>query len=693
MPVEILGTVYERFLGKVIRLTAGHQAKVEEKPEVRKAGGVYYTPSYIVEYIVRNTVGKQIEGQSPAQLAGSKNKPPFRILDMACGSGSFLLGAYQCLQDHCLRWYIEHNPETNKKAVYQDPRHGQWRLTIEEKKRILTTHIFGVDIDPQAVEVTKLSLLLKALEGEDNASLSRQLELFRARALPNLADNIKCGNSLIGPDYFTGGLIYDPEEMKRVNPFDWRQGFPDAMEAGGFDCIIGNPPYIRIQTMKEWAPLEVEIYKELFHAGSAGNYDIYVVFIEQGLKLLNAKGSLGFICPHKFFNSKYGSPLRGIIAKGQHLSHVVHFADQQIFAGATTYTCMLFLEKAGAQECWFRLADEIEKWKATQSARDAFIPARNITDKEWNFQPGDGVRLFRKLQRMPVKLGDVASIFVGLQTSADPVFVFKDVLSLKGRTVSVYSKQLDEIISIETDLLKPVVRSGNIGRYFADATAAVLFPYEFDNGKAKLIPENVLKKTFPKAWSYLLRNKHLLAEREHGKFKTTGWYQLYPKNLDLWEQPKILVPYMSTRLNACFDTDNRYFVNVTTGGFGVTISWRHGDMRYFTGLLNSRLLNWMMKKVSTKFHGGYFGANKQFLVQLAIRAVNLNDYRDKTAHDRMVTLVDSMLTLHKHFASAKSEAQKEIIQRQIAATDAEIDRLVYELYGLTDEEIAIIEGD
>ena len=116
LPVEILGTVYERFLGKVIRLTAGHQAKVEEKPEVRKAGGVYYTPAYIVDYIVEQTVGRQIEGRSPAQLAGGKDKPPFRVLDMACGSGSFLLGAYQCLLDHCLKWYAEHKPEKHQEG-------------------------------------------------------------------------------------------------------------------------------------------------------------------------------------------------------------------------------------------------------------------------------------------------------------------------------------------------------------------------------------------------------------------------------------------------------------------------------------------------------------------------------------------------------------------------------------------------
>jgi len=374
-------------LGKVIRLTAGHQAKVEEKPGVRKAGGVYYTPAYIVEYIVKHTVGLQVEGQSPAQLAGgpagNKDRPPFRVLDMACGSGSFLLGAYQCLLDYCFKWYIEHKPETFKKAVYKDPRGGEWRLTIEEKKRILTTHIFGVDIDAQAVEVSKLSLLLKVLEGETDQSLSLSQLPFGDRALPNLADNIKCGNSLIGPDYFTGRLIADPEEMKRVNPFDWSQGFPEAIKAGGFDCVIGNPPYIRIQTMKEWAPLEVEIYKELFRAGGTGNYDIYVVFIEQGLKLLNPQGHLGFICPHKFFNSQYGEPVRAIIAKGKHLSQAVHFGDQQVFDTATTYTCLLFLHKSPTEECRFVKVNDLTAWRASGAATEGLvIPAKKITHSD-----------------------------------------------------------------------------------------------------------------------------------------------------------------------------------------------------------------------------------------------------------------------------------------------------------------------
>ena len=317
LPAEILGNVYEQFLGKVIRLTASHQAKVEEKPEVKKAGGVYYTPVYIVNYIVKNTVGKQIEGKSPAQLNG------FRVLDPACGSGSFLLGAYTLLLEYYHDWYSAHEPGKRKETVAQQP-DGSWQLTLPERKRILTEHIFGVDIDRQAVEVTKLSLLLKVLEGV------KQLTLFAERALPNLDNNIKCGNSLIEPDYFAGKMMPDNDELRRVNPFDWQQGFPEAMQAGGFDCVIGNPPYIRIQNMKEWAPLEIEIYKQIYSTACAGNYDIYIVFVERGLGLLNTRGRLGFILPSKFFSTDYGEALRRLIVERKALSEVVDFGHSQV---------------------------------------------------------------------------------------------------------------------------------------------------------------------------------------------------------------------------------------------------------------------------------------------------------------------------------------------------------------------------
>ncbi len=232
MPPDILGQVYEQFLGKVIRLTPSHQAKVEEKPEVRKAGGVYYTPTYIVDYIVKHTVGALLEGKKPRDVDGAKsNTPPLRVLDPACGSGSFLIVAYQYLLDWYRNQYVQAGPEPWCKG--KNPRLRQiggndYALTIPERKRILLDHIYGVDIDPQAVEVTKLSLLLKVIEGESAATLGQNRLLFQERALPDLDKNIKCGNSLIGPDFYENKQAdtFDSAELLQVNPFDWKHEFP-----------------------------------------------------------------------------------------------------------------------------------------------------------------------------------------------------------------------------------------------------------------------------------------------------------------------------------------------------------------------------------------------------------------------------------------------------------------------------------
>ena len=278
LPVEILGTIYERFLGRVVRAT-DQRVKIEDKPEVRKAGGVYYTPQYIVDYIVENTVGKLLAAcKNPAEVARLK------ILDPACGSGSFLLGAYAAL----IRWHAayyadkERLTHRDRGAAYYDS-DGRVRLTARLKRQILLNNLFGVDIDAQAVEVTRFSLSLKALEDTRRDEIYQERTLFQQTVLPNLSQNIKSGNSLIGPDYFTGQMFAGPAELRRVNPFDWAVEFPEIIKGGGFDAVIGNPPYIRIQTLQETNPEQVPYLKDHYRAAGSGNYDIYVVFVEKGL--------------------------------------------------------------------------------------------------------------------------------------------------------------------------------------------------------------------------------------------------------------------------------------------------------------------------------------------------------------------------------------------------------------------------
>ena len=283
--VEILGSAYEQFLGKTISLSKSGRAVIEEKPEVRKAGGVYYTPQYIVEYIVKNTVGKLIENKAPKDISKIK------IVDPACGSGSFLIGAYQYLLQHHKDYYTNNGKPS--KGSKDNPLTPDGNLTTAEKKRILLNNIFGVDLDANAVEVTKLSLLLKCMEGETEASISSQLKLFHERVLPTLDNNIKDGNSLIDIDFYSSEIDFGEE--KKIKPFSWKKAFAEVFKQEGFDCVIGNPPYVRQELLGIQKPYFQKHYK-VFH----GMADLYSYFFEKGINLLNQHGRFGIIVAISF---------------------------------------------------------------------------------------------------------------------------------------------------------------------------------------------------------------------------------------------------------------------------------------------------------------------------------------------------------------------------------------------------------
>ena len=289
--VEIIGNAYEQFLGKTISINNRNKAVIDLKPEVRKAGGVYYTPEYIVDYIVRNSVGVMIEGKSPEEITKIK------IIDPACGSGSFLLGVYQYLLDYHLDYYKNKKQNTKFRGVKDDVlNEGGDGLSLWLKKRILVNNIFGVDIDANAVEVSKLSLLLKCLEGETKASLINNASLFNERALPSLEDNIKCGNSLIGSDFYKNEemLLLDEDMQYKINCFDFEDEFKEVFKNGsnGFDIVVGNPPY-----GAELVNYEREYLENKY---SLRNTNTAALFLGLMKKILKDSGIGGYIIPKSF---------------------------------------------------------------------------------------------------------------------------------------------------------------------------------------------------------------------------------------------------------------------------------------------------------------------------------------------------------------------------------------------------------
>ena len=315
IPADILGQVYERFLGKIIQIE-GKTAKIEEKPEVKKAGGVFYTPTYIVEYIVQNTVDKLLEGKTPKQVAS------LTILDPACGSGSFLIVAYQHLLDWHLNYYLQNGGATKFKKEIHQTQKGGWWLTTQERKRILLNNIYGVDIDSQAVEVTKLSLLLKVLEGESNESINSQFKLFHERALPDLGSNIKCGNSLISSDFYAQAELpqLTEDDHYRINVFDWKDAFPPVFKQDGFDAIIGNPPYGATLYGHE------KKYLQTHYTQQSYQLDSYLLFIELSINaLLKKQGLWGMIIPNPWLTNLLQGRIRHFVMSKTTLRNLVHF--------------------------------------------------------------------------------------------------------------------------------------------------------------------------------------------------------------------------------------------------------------------------------------------------------------------------------------------------------------------------------
>ncbi len=464
--------------------------------------------------------------------------------------------------------------------------------------------------------------------------------------------------------------------------------------------VIGNPPYVRIQAMKEWAPVEVEFYKGHYAAASKGNYDIYVVFVEKGLSLLSKRGLMGFILPHKFFNAQYGKPLRRLLAEGKHLSHIVHFGHQQVFEGATTYTCLLFLNKEGCKECLFEKVDNITEWQNAGHSTTGKIASKKIKEAEWNFAIGGNAALFERLTNMPIKLGDIVNIFVGLQTDADDIYIVEEKQKSDGQ-VLCYSKATEKTYWFEDNHLKLFAKGSlNIKRYeLNNLNKRLIFPYKIVDGKSQLIDADEYRKSFPLTWAYLEENRKKLSLRNKGIMARSEWYgYIYKKNHSRLSTPKLLVP--SIGIGSCFTADLKgeyYFVGSGGGGgggYGISLPPDSNvSYLYLLGLLNSTLLSTYLKTISTPFRGGYIALNRQYIEQLPIRTIDFNNPTEKAIHDKLVSLVDRMLELHKKKSSLPPSAERDKIEREIAITDEKIDEIVYGLYGVTEDERKIIEGN
>jgi len=682
LPAEILGHVYEQFLGKVITLTAGHRAKVEDKPEVKKAGGVYYTPSYIVDYIVEHTVGKLLEerrvevtqvsrGRGKKRLRVPAMDRPLRILDPACGSGSFLLGAYQVL----LNWYRDYYSDNDPQAwaKFEEPpiacaTDGSWKLTTAERKRILLDHIYGVDIDTQAVEVTKLSLLLRVLEGEKNLVL-----FHNERALPDLASNIKCGNSLIGPDFYESQpfATFDEEERFRINAFDWHTEFPHIFKDGGFDAVIGNPPYVRQEGI-----VDSKDYYRGRYSSYCGGADLYVYFVERSLASLKQGGYFSFIIANKWLRTEYASRLRSLLL-GHEIEELVDFGDLPVFRGATAYPCILRIRQSSPASTFtfspvktldfLNLSDEVTRSKC-------LIQTSELSSGAWTLCDPKTAKLLDKMSSFTITLGAYLGkdVYRGLLTGKDDVFVID-------RTTR------DQLISQDArsaEVLKPYIVGKDVHRYEPPTSSRYVM----------FTRRGISIEKYPAILEYLREHRASIAPRpvdwkgstwEGRKPGAYKWYEIQDA-IDYYaefEKPKLV--YLKFQVRPAFTYD-------VHGVYPNSALWiiPSPDL-YLLGILNSKVGWFLVSQFCTRIQNGYQLIYK-YLHQIPVPSPS-SACCEPARHDQMVELVEGMLQLHAGLAAAKTPDEKKTLQRQIDATDRQIDQLVYELYGLTDDEIKIVE--
>lgn len=623
LSVEILGSAYEQFLGKTISLSKTGRAVIEEKLEVRKAGGVYYTPQYIVDYIVKNTVGKSIEGKTPKEISKIK------IVDPACGSGSFLIGAYQYLLQYHKDYYT--NFGKTSKGNKDNPLTPEGNLTTAEKKRILLNNIYGVDLDSNAVEVTKLSLLLKCMEGETEASINTQLKLFHERVLPTLDNNIKDGNSLINIDFYEGEIDFGQE--KKVKPFNWRKAFPEVFMQGGFDCVIGNPPYLG---GREWKEDNGNAYEYFINKYEVAEYqfDIYALFWEVGITLLKDKGLIGYITPNTWLNNQSNKKLRQYILRKTQILQIVDYSKIKVFDQATVLPIITVLQNTNSHTI-----------------------NTNI------FEPKDGEIVQLQEINQGIWADDDLSI-ININLSA------KD-LKLRDK-IEADSRPLESLALIKFGIKIYETGKGTPKQKATDAKQRI---FEADNQKDKSYRKYLEGKDI-NPFKIEYKNRWL-------KY---GINLAAPRDPLLFEGERILVRRIVGKTLIAAYTNSDY---VTSQLLQIVKPIEQKDTKFLLGIINSKLLAYYFRKKYNRQDKTFPEIRIYELASLPIRKTNESQNALKKEIEK---LVDKIIELQENKGTVILQSKIDQIQNQIDYCEQKLNDIVYELYGLTSEEVELIEN-
>jgi methylase of polypeptide subunit release factors len=682
---SILSRIYEIFLGQKLRVS-NKRVQIIEKPDVVETNGIVPTPDYIVYEIVDRILKPLLEGKTPEQIS------KMRFADICCGSGTFLITLFDYLINWHINYYFQHGMDDHFYIATDKERH----LSLSEKRRILANNVFGVDIDPSAVEVSSFNLYIKLLENETADSIESFILTQKSKVLPNLFNNIKCGNSLIDGGFFKfrKKSLLNSDEFEFVNPLDWKIDFDNIFANGGFDAIIGNPPYIRIQNMVKYSPNEVAYYQSTgtpYTTAHKDNFDKYYLFIERALSLLNEKGRLGYITPHKFTIVKAGENLRKLIATNRYLNQLIHFGTCQVFEGRSTYTCIIILDKLECADFFFEKVDNIAKWQIDFQSTQTKLPIASITEQPWLLVNPSFNSLVQGLQSVRTRiLSEIADIYVGLQTSADTIYIIKP---FKESARYAYFEKNGKEWQIEKAILRPCIYDLSFIPFSKPScNAYMIFPYQINNNGAVLIPESLFRKKYPYCWKYLFFHKVKLSKRNIQGGMKNKWYQ-FGRSQSLTKftgDPKLVWPVLSLGANYTYDNEDVLF---TGGGNGPYYALRIKkgiklSLHYLLAVLSNPLLESSVKQRASTFRGGYYSHGKEYVSNLPILIPNLKDAKERALYKEIILNTKKLISLQTSLSNKRTPHKSNLIGKQFDILKNELADKLNKLYNTPDDEVS-----
>jgi len=666
---DILGSIYEIFLGEQLSIEDG-KILLKKKPE-NTDRDIVTTPTFVIQDILRQTLVKHCVGKTDKEILCSS------FADIACGSGAFLLETYQILQDTLVDYYLQND---RKKLIQTSI--NTFTLPFEIKKAVLENCIYGIDKDYNAVQACKFGLLLKMLENEDNSTIS-------IPALPKL-QNIHFGNSLID------SLKTSKKNHEEINPFDFGKL--------KFDVIVGNPPYVATEHIKQFTPLEFPLYKK-HYSSSYKQFDKYFLFIERGLYLLKPKGYFGYIVPGKFTKVGAGKKLRELLVSNKSIEQIISFGANQVFHNKTTYTCLLILKNEEQEELNYLEVDSLKNWKTRKINAEHFdsVNFDELEKNDWVLVPGVLKPIYNAILEKSETLENLissANIFNGIQTSANNIYIHSKT---KEDKKFIYFAKDGIDWKIEKKLTRPYFKTStgddNLNTYRPfSPNSFVIYPYLKTKTGIKFVKIDKLKSHYPNLFSFLNHYKSKLdnPKRDIKPIPETDseWYRFgRHQSLDKCDVPaKIIVGVLAQGNKYAIDY---YGTLISSGGTaGYCMITLPDDfpysIYYIQALLNSKYLEWFSALIGEVFRGGYIARGTKVLKKLPIRIIDFNNIEEKAIHDKIAYLKKGLIDIQGHIDTSRGNKRKIIpLQRKFNSQKNELDELLKTLFNLGESDSLI----